>query len=290
MSSIELSSKWIKVSAPSPHVFHVELARRPVNAFSSEFWREYEQVFDRLSEHAGDVRVVVLSSALPRLFTAGLDLADAAKITPNPPADSDVARQFLAIRKDIREFQHAIGAPERCPFPVIAAVHGSVVGLGIDIISACDVRYADESSMFSIKEVDIGLAADIGTLAYLPKITANHSLARELAYTARFFSASEALSLGLLSKVVKGGREEVIKEALDLARVIAGKSPVAVAGTKRLITHARDHTVAENLEYTSIWNGATVQTKDIPETLVATKSKRAANFRGLKIAGFVPKL
>lgn len=131
------------------------------------------------------------------------------------------------------------------------------------------------------QEVDIGLAADIGTLTYLPKITANHSLARELAYTSRFFSASEALSLGLLSKVVNGGREEVIREAFDLAKVIAGKSPVAVAGTKRLISHARDNTyvvalfspcfltmysrrvyrVAESLEYTSVWNSAAVQTK-----------------------------
>jgi delta(3,5)-delta(2,4)-dienoyl-CoA isomerase len=93
-----------------------------------------------------------------------------------------------------------------------------------------------------VQEVDIGLAADIGTLAYLPKIAGNHSLVRELAYTARTFSTEEADKLGLLSKVVEGGREEVVKAALDLAVAIAAKSPLAVAGTKHLISHARDHT------------------------------------------------
>lgn len=104
------------------------------------------------------------------------------------------------------------------------------------------------------------MAADIGTLAHLPKITSNNSLARELAYTGRSFSALEAEKLGLLSKVVNGGREEVVQAALDLAKFIATKSPVAVSGTKQLLIHSRDHSVTENLEYTSVWNGAMIHT------------------------------
>ena len=111
------------------------------------------------------------------------------------------------------------------------------------------------------QEVDIGLAPDIGSLAFLPKITGNHSLVRELTYTARPFSAIEAEKLGLLSKVVEGGRDEVIKEALELARLIASKSPVAVASSKHLISHSRDHSVAENLLYTSVWNSVSLMTK-----------------------------
>jgi delta(3,5)-delta(2,4)-dienoyl-CoA isomerase len=97
------------------------------------------------------------------------------------------------------------------------------------------------------QEVDIGLAADIGSLAFLPHITGNHSLIRELAYTARPFSAAEAEKIGLLSKVVPGSRDEVVKEALELARVISTKSPIAVSGSKHLITHARDHRYALSL-------------------------------------------
>lgn len=95
--------------------------------------------------------------------------------------------------------------------------------------------------MESHKEVDIGLAPDVGSLAYLPKITGNQSLVRELTYTARPFVANEAEKLGLVSKVVEGGRDEVVKSALELAKVIATKSPIAVSSSKHLITHSRDH-------------------------------------------------
>lgn len=110
------------------------------------------------------------------------------------------------------------------------------------------------------QEVDIGLAADIGSLAYLPRITGNHSLVRELAYTARYFSAAEADKIGLLSKVVEGSQEQVVKEALELARFITTKSPIAVSGSKHLITHARDHNVPENLAYTGSWNAHALMT------------------------------
>lgn len=127
--------------------------------------------------------------------------------------------------------------------------------------------------------MDIGLAADIGSLAYLPHITGNHSLVRELAYTARPFNAVEAEKIGLLSKVVPGSRDEVVKEALELARFISTKSPIAVSGSKHLITHARDHrfvfnplieiawylknefrSVPENLAYTGAWNAHALMT------------------------------
>ncbi|KAJ7090727.1 Delta2-dienoyl-CoA-isomerase [Mycena belliarum] len=279
-----LSSKFLLVSEPSPYVLHIELARKPVNAFSVDFWTAYGALFDRIVAEGRDVRAVVLSSALPKLFTAGIDVADLA----NTGIRTDGARASLAIRQHILEFQHAISAPERCPFPVIAAVHGLVVGLGLDIISACDIRYAAENAQFTIKEVDVGLAADIGTLAHLPKITGNHSLMRELAYSARLFSATEAAQLGLLSRAVPGARAEVVAAALALARAIASKSPVAVSGTKRVLMHARDHSVAENLEYTAVWNAAALHTDDVTESLRASKTRSAATFAPLRKAA--PKL
>ena len=127
--------------------------------------------------------------------------------------------------------------------------------------------------------MDVGLAPDIGTLAYLPKITGNDSLVRELTFTGRTFSAVEAEKLGLVSKVVDGSRNEVVEAALDLAKVIASKSPVAILSSKHLLSHSRDHTcvfpimtvevslilihlsVAENLLYTGAWNGAALMTK-----------------------------
>ncbi|KAK7050733.1 delta-2 dienoyl-CoA isomerase [Favolaschia claudopus] len=282
----ELSSKWLQVSEPSPNVLHIQFARPPVNAFSTEFWQAYAALFDRIVAEGRDVRAVVLSSALDKLFTAGLDLADASKIATGGFTDgdkSDGARAALTFHHDITAFQRAIAAPERCPFPVIVAVHGLVLGLGVDIIGACDVRYAAENAQFSIKEIDIGLAADVGSLAYLPKITGNHSLLREHALSASSFSARTALQMGLVSRVVEGGRKEVVGEALKWAAVVAGKSPVAVSGTKRILLHSRDHSVADNLAYTAAWNAAALQTKDIPETLSSTRDKRAPKFAALTV-------
>ncbi|KAG6836033.1 hypothetical protein H0H93_012123, partial [Arthromyces matolae] len=242
------STKWINVSEPTPHVLHVELARSPVNAY----WQEYGKVFETLVDAHGtgeDIRVVVVSSSYPKIFSAGLDMASAVELGNKDLTTQDPARASLSLRNAILEFQNAICKPDKCPFPVIAAVHGPVVGLGIDLISACDVRYASSTATFSIKEVDVGLAPDIGTLAYLPKITGNLSAIRELTYTSRFFSAAEALNIGLVSKVVEGGREAVIKDALELAKVIAGKSPVAVAGAKHLINHARDHRCVSKFDF-----------------------------------------
>ena len=115
--------------------------------------------------------------------------------------------------------------------------------------------------MCPLQEVDVGLAADIGTLARLPKITGNQSLASELAFTARPFGVSEALAVGLISRAVDGGRDEVVKAALDTAALIAEKSPIAVLGTKRLLLHARDHSYVLSLRAfwicTDWWTGST---------------------------------
>ncbi|KAF8950120.1 Delta2-dienoyl-CoA-isomerase [Flammula alnicola] len=284
----QYSSKWLKVSEPFPHVLHIELARAPVNAFCREFWVAYGKLFDALTEDGYDVRAAVVSSTFPNVFSAGLDLSDAAALGSTSVLDN--ARTSLQKRKMILSFQSALGAPERAPFPVIAAVHGHVIGLGVDLIAVCDIRYAASNTSFAIKEVGIGLAPGIGSLAYLPKITGNHSLVRELTYTARPFSAAEAERLGLVSKVVQGGRDEVVKEALELARFIAGKSPIAVTGSKHLITHSRDHSVPENLAYTGAWNAAALMTNDITEQLRATAKKEKPKFSPLTVQTKLSKL
>ncbi|KAJ7513306.1 ClpP/crotonase-like domain-containing protein, partial [Mycena galericulata] len=137
---------------------------------------------------------------------------------------------------------------------------------------------------FSVQEVDVGLAADIGTLTYLPKLTGNHSLLRELAFTSASFSAADAARLGLVSRVVSGGRDEVVREALGLAAVIASKGPVAVAGKKHILNHARDHSVPENLDYTAIWNAAAIHTDDITTSMHAARVRTAPQFPPLRKA------
>ncbi|KAH9931297.1 ClpP/crotonase [Fomitopsis serialis] len=277
-SLVGLSTEFLKVSSPEPHIALVEILRKPVNAFSEECWTALAQVFNKISLQP-TVRVVVLASALPRLFSAGIDLSALGGL--GDAFSNEPARRALQLREQILSFQSCITAIERCPYPVIVAAHGIAFGLSIDIMAACDVRYAASNTVFSIKEVDVGLAADIGTLARLPKISGNHSLLHELAYTARDFSAAEAEKLGFVSRVVQGSRDEVLSAALQTARTIAGKSPIAVLGSKHLLLHARDHSVQENLDYTATWNSAMLQTADMKELVKSTKTKTKPQFAPL---------
>ncbi|KAJ3527926.1 hypothetical protein NM688_g8061 [Phlebia brevispora] len=143
----DISGQYTKVSFPEPHIALVQLARAPVNAFNEAFWREFGHVIDTISKDP-NVRVVVLASGLPKIFTAGIDLSSLAELKTY---HQDPGRRGLQLRDHIRSFQDAISATERCPYPVIVAVHGAAPGLSIDMIAACDVRYAAENTRFCIK-------------------------------------------------------------------------------------------------------------------------------------------
>ncbi|ORX40140.1 ClpP/crotonase-like domain-containing protein [Kockovaella imperatae] len=270
-------TKWDfhRCSLPSEGVLLVEFDRAPVNAFHDEMWTELRHVMHHASLNPG-VRCVVLASKLNKGFTAGLDIKDQLAAMQNYPKDP--GRQALVLLDHLRDFQDAISSLAECRAPVIAALHGICFGLGLDIASACDIRLAAENTTFRIAEVDVGLAADIGTLQRFPKIIGNDSKARELALTARSFGAHEAKEFGFLSKVVKGDREAVTKAALEVAKQIAEKSPIAVLSTKHLMNHARDHSVREGLEYTQAWNMGMLQTEDVSNAMKGVLSKKQARF------------
>ncbi|GJE89241.1 ClpP/crotonase [Phanerochaete sordida] len=273
----DLSTRWMKVSEPEPHVLLVEIVRAPVNAFHEACWTEFDLVFDKISTDPS-VRAVVLASSLPKLFSAGIDFTG---MDSTHAFDADPGRRAQQTRQWIAHSQRAVGAAERCPVPVIVAVHGVAYGLAIDIASACDVCYAAADVRFSVKEVDIGLAAGLGTLARLPKVAGSRSAVRELAFTAREFGAAEALRMGLVSRIVSGGRDEVVAAALDTATLIAQKSPIAVLGTKRVLLHSRDHTVQSNLNYVAVWNGAMLQSPDKSAALKGALERKPAIFPNL---------
>jgi delta(3,5)-delta(2,4)-dienoyl-CoA isomerase len=268
--------KYLNLSLPFDNVLHIVLNRPPVNAMNGEYWLEYGAAFERIAEDP-TVRVVVVSSALEKAFSAGVDLSDLL----TPPRHTDPARRALLTRSYIRDFQHAIGAPTRTPQPVIGAVHGVAFGLALDLLSALDVRLAASDAAFSIKEVDVGIAPDIGTLARMPRLVGNTSLLYELALTGRVFGARDALGLGLVSRVVPGSRDDVVREALELAREIARKSPVAVVGVKRFIAHALDHSTDDALEYQATWASFALQSKDLSESADAVIRKKTITYDDL---------
>ncbi|XP_071274828.1 delta(3,5)-Delta(2,4)-dienoyl-CoA isomerase, mitochondrial isoform X2 [Agelaius tricolor] len=190
----------LRVTQERPQVLHVQLHRPSKrNALNLQCWRELVQAFQDISEDPS-CRAVVVSGA-GSAFTAGIDLADLGSVLAQLPQE-DAARRAWALRRRILEFQESFSVMEKCPKPVIAAVHGPCIGAGVDLISACDIRFCSQDASFQVKEVDMGLAADVGTLQRLPKIVGSQSLVNELALTARVMRAPEALSCGLVSRVL----------------------------------------------------------------------------------------
>jgi delta(3,5)-delta(2,4)-dienoyl-CoA isomerase len=185
------------------------------------------------------------------------------------------------MRSHIFDFQECISAIEKCSKPVITVIHGIAYGLAIDMSACADIRIATSDVRFSVKEVDIGIAADIGTLTRLPKVVGSFSWVKEVALSAREFGAEEALRVGYVSQVVQGGRQEGYEVGLELAKLIASKSPVAVWGTKELLNYSRDSTVVEGLRYTAIWNAATLQTEDTKLALLSGIKKTKPTFSKL---------
>jgi len=273
--------KYFLISSPAEHVAHVEINRpNKMNAFVEAMWIELGNIFQKLS-YDPDVRAVILSGAGERAFTAGLDVQAASQgLLGGGGEKSDVGREAWKLKRHILDFQDCISRIEKCEKPVICVMHGSSIGLGIDMSSCADVRICSKDAKFSVKEVDIGLAADIGTLSRLPKIVSSFSWVKEVCMSARFFGADEALAVGFVSRVLET-KAKAVEAAIGLASLMSSKSPVAVQGTKELLNHARDNTVAESLRYTSIWNASMVQSKDIQAALMSGLKKTKPRFEKL---------
>jgi delta(3,5)-delta(2,4)-dienoyl-CoA isomerase len=192
----------------------------------------------------------------------------------------DAARKATALRRHILEFQSCISNIEKCEKPVICVLHGISFGLAIDLSTAADIRISTTSTQFSVKEVDIGLAADIGTLSRLPHSVGSLSWVKDVALSARIFGSEEALRVGLVSSVYES-KQRAVEEALKLATLIASKSPVAVQGTKEIINYSKDRTVEEGLRYTAVWNAAMLQTQDMKDAMMSGLKKTTPKFSKL---------
>mmetsp|Transcript_51948 Transcript_51948/g.96087 ORF Transcript_51948/g.96087 Transcript_51948/m.96087 type:complete len:276 (-) Transcript_51948:66-893(-) len=274
--ALQLELETLAISKVADGIFHVELNRpKNRNAMNWAFWTELKIAYDAIAVDP-ECHVVILSGR-GKSFTAGLDLTDSKNL---PPPAKDAARRGLKFISHLRTMQDGISAVEACLKPTIAIVHGACIGGGVDLITATDVRYCTEDAIFSIREVAVGLAADVGTLARLPKVVSNDSAIRELAFTASDFGAEDALRWGLVSRVLPS-MEKAMEQAQLVATRIAAQSPVAVLGTKRNLNYGRDHSIGESLEYIQAWNAAMIQTDDIGAAMTASFKKSTPQFSKL---------
>jgi Delta3,5-Delta2,4-dienoyl-CoA isomerase len=265
------------------HIATVWLDRAEArNAFAPEFWEAFPRIIEALGED--DETRVIIVAANGSAFTVGIDLKAFGPAfmsgagTPDTPESGSGATKRLAMYRSVKRLQHAFTALAECPKPVIAAIHGYCIGAGVDLITACDIRYAAKDATFSVRETRLAMVADVGTLQRLPKIIDPGSLA-DVVYTGRDFGADEALAMGLVSGVADD-RDGVVAIARKTAAAIAANSPLAVQGAKAVLRAGEGRTVAEHLDYVAIWNSAFIASNDFVEAATAFLEKRDPDFSG----------
>ncbi len=270
-----MESSFFKIEIDGA-VAHMIMAKpEKANAMSPDFWEDLPRLTRELGENPA-IRAMVIS-AEGRHFTSGMDLAAFEGILDQGAEQGRAAHE---LRKTILTLQDTFTSLEEAPFAVIVATHGVCLGGGIDMITAADIRLASADCQFGIEEINIGMAADVGTLQRLPKLI-SPGIAMELAMTGRRFDAAEAKSIGLVNHVYET-REALVEAALDMARQIAAKSPLAIAGVKQSITFARDHSVRAGLEQIATWNSGMLRPEDLLHAMQARSRKETPKFRDLE--------
>lgn len=256
-------------------VAHLRLTRpEQRNTLTRPMFAELAEILATL-DGEGSARAIVLSST-GTTFCAGLDLV-ATSFGGTGVADG--ARRRAAFTRQIADTQEVFTALERLRMPVLAAVQGGCVGGGLELISACDMRYCTADAFFALPEINLGFPADLGGLQRLPKVMPE-GLARELAFTGRRLPAAEARACGLVNRVF-ATHEEMLDGVLGVAAEIATKSPLGTWATKELLLHARDHTVADGLRHTAVWQATIFGGADVKEGVAAFREKRPAAYNDL---------
>ena len=248
------------------------------NSMNPAFWKELPEIIKDI-DYGSKARVIVLSSTGPH-FTSGLDVSSFGAISNPADDDKDKKTRKLqagtAFYDNVLHMQESFSCIEQCRIPVLVAIQGGCIGGGVDLVTACDIRYATEDAFLTIFETNIGMTADVGTFPRLVKLIPE-GYVREMAYTGRRVSAQEAKSMGLINQVF-ADQVTMLEAVMEIARDIASKAPLAVYGCKRMINYARDHSTADSLDYIAIWNATHLKIEEIQEAMAANAEKRPGNF------------
>jgi len=263
-------------------VAHLQLNRpERLNTMTPAFFPAVRDAVRRLGDE-GATRAMVISST-GKHFSAGMSLdvfagSELALAATTP-------RERLAFQESLRRLIDCFSALDEARFPIVCAIQGGCIGGALDLATACDLRVCSADAFFTVQEISIGMAADLGVLQRLPKIVPQ-GVAREMAYTGERLGAERALAVGLVNAVLPDAAAAV-ERALALARTIAAKSPLAIAGTKLAINHARDHSTASALQQMTLLQSAIFDTGEMATAIAAWKDKRSAEFAALAPVGKV---
>lgn len=257
------------------HVAELVLNRpQKLNAMNPAFFEEFESALQQLKADA-EVRVVHIRGE-GRAFTAGLDLKETS-LQPSGGTTTTHAESAAEFLRLVTAYQKPFVTLTQMLKPVLASIHGHCIGGGMDLSAACDVRVACKNAVFSVREIRIGMVADIGTLAHVERVM-NASAAREMAYTGADYSAAQMKEWGFISRIYDTP-EETLAESRKLAAAMAANSSLVLSGVKNTLNYARDHTVEESMKQVAVWNAAFIQSQDLVEAMSAFFEKRQPVYR-----------
>ena len=253
------------------------------NSMNEDFWTMFPKEVEELDD-SGEIRALIVSSTGPH-FSAGIDLSMFKDDIVENETDNEMGRSRGYFLQQLRFLQNAVSCLEAARFPVVTAVQGGCIGGGIDLITAADIRICTKDAFFLIEEINVGLAADIGTIQRLPKIIPA-GIAREWTMLGEKVSADRAKEVGLVSSL-HDNHEEMMKNAFEIAEKLASKTPLAMWVTKETLNYSRDHTVKESLENVALWNAATLHKEDVISTMMSKMQKKKPEYRNLRDKNFL---
>ena len=259
-------------------IAHLQLNRPDAyNSMNRAFWQEFSEAIRAVDTEA-QARVLVISSS-GKHFSAGMDLEIFTQ--PDPQMfNGEAGRRAEAMRRLVTQLQACFSVLEEIRMPVITAIQGGCIGGALDLVCASDMRYCTSDTFFTVKETELGMTADLGTLQRLPQLIAP-GLARELAYTGRKMLAQEALTSGFVNQVYTDP-QQMLEGVMQIAAQIAERSPLAVTGCKQMINYARDHSTADSLSYMATWQAGMFQPADMMQTFTAKMSGKKPEFEALR--------
>ncbi|MGK0248032.1 MAG: enoyl-CoA hydratase [Oleispira sp.] len=258
-------------------VAHVQFARpEAMNSMDKAFWQELPACM-RDIENQTNARVIVISST-GKHFSAGMDLGVFSE-TSTMPQSKDPSRMAEGLRRLVLQLQDSLSSLEEVRLPVLTAIQGGCIGGALDLVCASDSRYCTADAYFTIKETELGMTADVGTLQRLPKLMPA-GIVKELAFTGRKFSAAEAQQFGLVNRVYDN-QESMLVGVMEIAAQIAANSPLAVTGCKEMLNYSRDHTVEDSLKYMATWQAGMFRPNDMMKTFQAKAMKTQAEYDDL---------
>ena len=263
------------LSLTDDHVAHLVLNRPEVmNTMHPTFWRELDELLTQIHTE-GTARALVISST-GKHFSAGMALET---FSGAIAMDDQSPEGRAAIFDLLTDMQATFTKLENLRIPVICAIQGGCIGGAVDMVTAACIRYATADAFFCIQEINIGMVADVGTLQRLPKLIP-FAVVKEMAYTGRRLPAQRALAYGLVNEVFDSA-DAMLAAALQCAKEIASKPPIAIWGTKQAVTYARDHSVEDSLRQMGWLQSAIWSNPHVRESIVAMKEKRAGAFAPL---------